>query len=441
MHPNYGTLATESARTGGAISIRQRLYERLKLLPAIALISLALSGCALTTLSTELRALDQSAVLTGNLSYGDREWSTAYVLAIPAEGDENPAADAQAITRAGPFGLVVRAGRYHLLAFEDTDGNGAFDEGEPNGCLFDAEASGLPAASGNANFNITLDATARCFASFSPVQRTVPERPAARRPELAEIKPLDAPIFDPGNGQLALWEPYSFVETIRGGLYFAAPYDPEKTPVLFVHGAGGTPRDWNYFIKRLDKTRYQPWYYYYASGMSLNDTAFWLNKIVIKLKARYGFNQLVVVAHSMGGLVARRFIAYNTDSGGNYITQFISISTPWGGIETAALGVNFLPVSMPSWSDLAPGSEFLTRMYRQSLPKTLRFYLFAGALPDKSGHPTTSDGTVSVASQLEPHITATATDTVRFLAGHTEIINNPDVFMELDRVLMTKAGQ
>ena len=47
-------------------------------------------------------------------------------------------------------------------------------------------------------------------------------------------------------------------------------FDPDKIPVLFVHGIGGTPLDWKYLAKGLDRHRFQPWFYYYPSGLRLN---------------------------------------------------------------------------------------------------------------------------------------------------------------------------
>src|SRR5262245_38386871 len=56
------------------------------------------------------------------------------------------------------------------------------------------------------------------------------------------------------HGRKGLWRPISFVKERRGGVYMLEPYDPAKIPVLFVHGAGGSPQDWRYFIERLDRT-------------------------------------------------------------------------------------------------------------------------------------------------------------------------------------------
>lgn len=74
----------------------------------------------------------------------------------------------------------------------------------------------------------------------------------------------------------------------------------------------------------------------------------------------------MVVAHSMGGLVARRFILKNiNDHRQDYIRLFISISTPWGGHRMAEKGIDQAPSAIPSWHDMVPNSPF----YNRSSPK------------------------------------------------------------------------
>ena len=148
---------------------------------------------------------------------------------------------------------------------------------------------------------------------------------------------LDAPAFMESNGRKGLWQPLSFVKEKRGGVYLLEPYDPNKIPVLFIHGAGGTPQDWRYFISRLDRSKYQVWVYYYPTGLPIDLSAGWLNNFITELHHQYGFQQLAIAAHSMGGLVARRFIALNAAGpGGDYDTLLATFSTPFGGVPVAA---------------------------------------------------------------------------------------------------------
>src|SRR5690349_21075056 len=93
--------------------------------------------------------------------------------------------------------------------------------------------------------------------------------------EPLQVTNLDFPAFTESNGRMGLWKPLSFVKEKRGGVYLLEPYDAQKIPVLFIHGAGGTPQDWRYFISHLDRNKYQVWVYYYPTGLPIELSANW----------------------------------------------------------------------------------------------------------------------------------------------------------------------
>src|ERR671924_865229 len=196
-----------------------------------------------------------------------------------------------------------------------------------------------------------------------------------------QVALLEAPGFTDEYGRKGLWQPLRFVREIHGGLYLLEPYDPARIPVLFIHGAGGTPQDWRNFIQSLDRTRYQPWVYYYPTGLPIEMSAQWLDRFVGGLHAQYGFQHLVVAAHSMGGLVARRFLALNAPER-DYDAMLITLATPWGGVPFAKLGVRIVPYSIPSWRDLSPDSVFLRRLHAEPLPASVTHHLFYGYRAD-----------------------------------------------------------
>ena len=107
-----------------------------------------------------------------------------------------------------------------------------------------------------------------------------------------QVNGLDAPGLADAFGRKGLWQPLSFVKEKRGGVYLLEAYDPKKMPVLFIHGAGGTPQDWRYFISQLDRKNYQPWVYYYPTGLPIDLSAAWLNNFITQLHNQYGFAQL-----------------------------------------------------------------------------------------------------------------------------------------------------
>jgi pimeloyl-ACP methyl ester carboxylesterase len=69
-------------------------------------------------------------------------------------------------------------------------------------------------------------------------------------------------VFSEEYGVKGYWEVIEFFKEVGCNVYFLEPYDPDKVPILFIHGASGSPRNWDYFFENVDRTRYQPWFYY-----------------------------------------------------------------------------------------------------------------------------------------------------------------------------------
>jgi len=248
--------------------------------------------------------------------------------------------------------------------------------------------------------------------------------------EPLQVSTLDAPAFTGSHGRQGLWQPLSFVKEKRSGVYLLEPYDARKIPVLFIHGAGGTPQDWRFFISKLDRNRYQPWVYYYPTGLPIDLSAAWLQNFVASLHREYGFSQLAIAAHSMGGLVAQRFLALEAESGKRrYATLLATFSTPFGGVPAARLALSLGAYGVPSWRDLTPGSAFLRSLLAAALPASVHHFVFYGYRDD--GGSFDSDGVISVESQLA----ARPERAYGFQTDHSDIIESAPVFNAFASVL------
>lgn len=101
------------------------------------------------------------------------------------------------------------------------------------------------------------------------------------------------------------------------GLYFSEPYDPTKIPVLFTHGLMSSPVTFANLVNRLQvdpviRKNYQFWYFSYPSGEPWVLPARDLRDSLKAVFAEYDpkgtsqkANKMVVVGHSMGGLITR----------------------------------------------------------------------------------------------------------------------------------------
>ena len=101
------------------------------------------------------------------------------------------------------------------------------------------------------------------------------------------------------------------------GIYMLEPFDPNKIPVLMVHGLWSSPWTWMemYNDLRADpnlRNNYQFWFYLYPSGQPFLLTAAELRRDLAELRQRGdparrapALDQMILVGHSMGGLVSK----------------------------------------------------------------------------------------------------------------------------------------
>jgi pimeloyl-ACP methyl ester carboxylesterase len=110
----------------------------------------------------------------------------------------------------------------------------------------------------------------------------------------------------------------------RQGIFFLEPYDPEKIPVLMVHGILSSPLMWRDLTNRimgdpLLQKKYQVWHYTYATGLPILTSADifreQLDGVNIALQ-RAGLpphKAIVLIGHSLGGLLAKIMVSDSHD--------------------------------------------------------------------------------------------------------------------------------
>ena len=97
----------------------------------------------------------------------------------------------------------------------------------------------------------------------------------------------------------------------RVGLYMVEPYDPNRIPIVLVHGLLSTPHMWFNIVNavRADpelRSRYQFWVFYYPTANPILLSAWALrNDLAAAERLYHPKHGIVLVGHSMGGLVSR----------------------------------------------------------------------------------------------------------------------------------------
>jgi len=284
----------------------------------------------------------------------------------------------------------------------------------------------------------------------------------------------------------------------RAGIYMFEPYQPGKIPVLMVHGLLGSPLTWTTMFNDLRadpflRRHFQFWFYLYPSGNPYLATAADLRRELDQVRCELdprgadpALNHLVLVGHSMGGLVSKLL---TVNSGTDFwalvspepldhlqlqpetrtelhqvfyfetqpaIGRVVFLATPHHGSKLSPsfpaqlvsrlihLPKNLMhaardvarenPNVMTEWKSgslptsvdlLAPGSPALELLAARPKPRGVHFHSIVGDLGDGS------DGVVPVASA---HLDGVDSEII-VPAYHTEVHHHPRAVMEVWRIL------
>lgn len=122
------------------------------------------------------------------------------------------------------------------------------------------------------------------------------------------------------------------------GLYLLEPYDSQKIPVIFVHGILSDPSTWVQMLNTMRndselRKHYQFWLFTYSAGYPVIYSAHMLRQAIQQCYDKYhgtqkqndqNFRNMVLVGHSMGGLVSKMQIL---NSGDELYYQFFDRKT------------------------------------------------------------------------------------------------------------------
>jgi pimeloyl-ACP methyl ester carboxylesterase len=395
------------------------------------IIGFVISGCAMVKLKKEVNEVQASTILVGRISTEFPGKGPIVVAAYTKDQSKRNVEHYSVLHEHGEFELIVRKGNYYVFAYWDQNSNLVYDADEPAGQYGDPNMISAPAGGVVPEINIAIPKNARTIDvpigfEISSVQ------PQYLHSRLAGTKiDLDDDLFSAENGSKGFWEPLSFYKEIGGNIYFLEEYDPEKIPILFIHGAADTPRSWKYFIDNIDRTRFQPWLFYYPSGARIQSMAHLLSWKLGNLQIKYNFEQLYITAHSMGGLVARCFILEH----GSVVPLFVSLATPWGGVKMAEHGVNQSPAVIPSWIDVQPESAFIQSLYRKKMDETVNFYMFYGYKGSRNPFRSNNDGTIALSSLLDSRPQSEAKMNYAFNDDHASIITSKEVLDQYNAII------
>ncbi len=96
------------------------------------------------------------------------------------------------------------------------------------------------------------------------------------------------------------------------GLYLTEPFDPDRIPVVMIHGLTSSPLVWRTIATDpLIRKNYQFWYVYYPTGMPIPESAASIRDDIAAIRKKYdprgtsiASRHIVLVGYSMGGVIA-----------------------------------------------------------------------------------------------------------------------------------------
>lgn len=303
---------------------------------------------------------------------------------------------------------------------------------------------------------------------------------------------------------------------LRQGLYMVEPYDPNKMPVLMVHGLWSSPITWMEMFNDLRsdpavRDRYQFWFYLYptgqpfwASAAQMRDDLARFRNTVDPERRQPALDQMVLVGHSMGGLVSRlqtvesgqQFWAINSDR--NFqelqadpdikqclattyffrpspsVKRVVTIGTPHRGSDFAnattrwlgnalikspmrlmagreqvvARNPNFFRPNAPlqirtSIDSLAPESAVLPVLLSAQPGPWVRYHNIVGAAPNDQWYryfASEGDGVVSLASARLEGLPQLASQ-ITVPSDHVSVHRHPQSVLEMRRILLEQMGE
>ncbi len=351
------------------------------------------------------------------------------VAAVSSRYRQDEIVDITHLGRTGSyFGLNLPAGDYTLLALADGDDDGSYEPSEvvASRALRLARSSFPHKVAPHIDLHLTAPAAVQLAALPIRVPAAAVRRESLFYPK-GTLRELSDPIFAPSMSELGMYDPAAFMEAAPMMFYALEEDYAHKIPVIFIHGMGGSAREFEAMVARLDRARYKPWFFHYPSGMDLEQLAQLFYDIFLSGKVIPSFGMpTVIVAHSMGGLVVREAMNLcGTRPGEARVDSIITIATPLGGHPAARRGIDSAPMVLPAWRDLDPAGRFIARLFRKPLPEhTAHHVIFTYEDAADLASGTASDGVVAVADQLPAAARAQLTTVAGFQSGHADVLRS-----------------
>ncbi len=157
-----------------------------------------------------------------------------------------------------------------------------------------------------------------------------------------------------------------------------------KTPILLLHGLFDNQASWFWFKRQLKQRG--------CKNIVTMNLSSWhseevltelLAKRIDELRHQLGVNQVNIVGHSMGGIIARNYVQLR--GGNDKVKKLVCLGSPHHGSKLATFSIT------PLGKLLIPGSDFLLRLNAAAPPENVQLTnIYTNkdnmVLPNKNNH-------------------------------------------------------
>lgn len=214
----------------------------------------------------------------------------------------------------------------------------------------------------------------------------------------------------------------------------AQDIDPNETPILMIHGFLGASNNWVYHQSRLKAAGYKN-VFTINLGNPLNaidtDYARKVDEKVREIMNLTGRNDIRLVGHSMGGLVARQWRYKHAPAAGVHVKDIITMGSPLDGTHVAKTTLGLSKCG----KQMYPGSDLIKEQQESARNDTETNYYHIGSnvdlviLPNRSAHRGAAHGAKLDTLERTGHIGYLFSDTaadmlIDYLQTQDQIIAN-----------------
>lgn len=213
---------------------------------------------------------------------------------------------------------------------------------------------------------------------------------------------------------------------------------PQGAPLaIVVHGINPTKGSLDPLADSLVRRGFLTYQFHYDDHQDLDRSATELATITTALIGQHAPPEVVIVAHSMGGLVSRRALTRDHPIGlGKFKVTLITVASPFGGFRSANWARWDLGIGPASYDDLGTRSKFISDPGTLSPSVThIKVETVEKGRTLRWGGEELDDDRIRLKSQRQDDVDREASERLQIERGHLEVVaTDGDVSAPLSRL-------